>query len=225
VEGDAKPSGKGAPGRRGWRHPARVAGIVVIVVAISLSVFLATRPSATALEVDDPLVGKIAPPIVASSYGHPGQVVNLFALRGHWVLINFFASWCPPCQQEAAQLVAFAYDHRGSSGVRIIGVGFNDPAEDAAAFLATTGAHWPLVADTSGDLAVAYGVRGPPETFLIAPNSRIVAHIDGPVTVDLLDHLLARGQGLWDRGALGAGDPGTLVASGHGVGSAAVPRS
>ena len=80
------------------------------MVAAALVALLATSPPQTAIEVDTPLVGQTAPSITGSTLG--GGSFNLQAWRGRWVVVNFFASWCQPCQQEQPELVAFAYAHR-----------------------------------------------------------------------------------------------------------------
>ncbi|MCL5948013.1 MAG: redoxin family protein [Actinobacteria bacterium] len=128
-------------------------------------------------------------------------------LHGRWILVNFFASWCPPCQQEASQLLTFAMEHRGPGGVSVVGVAFDDPANSVARFMGETGAIWPEVLDPTGRIAVAYGVTGPPETFLVDPAGRIVEHVDGAVTVSLLNSVFSRAQRDFQRATASVGRP------------------
>lgn len=165
---------------------------------------LATRPQATTLEAYSPLVGKPAPQIAGASL--TGPPIDLAQMRGRFVLVNFFASWCVPCLDEQPQLVKLAsgnqapgtfagvHDHRPPPPppVSIIGVAFDDPASAALGFLRSTGATWPAIADPSGKIALHYGVRGPPETFVVAPDGVVVAHIDGPVAARTLRAIIAR---------------------------------
>ena len=175
------------------RHTARWVGAVVLVVGAALVALLATRPQQTATEVDTPLVGQVAPTI--SGVTLSGGSFDLSALRGRWVVVNFFASWCPPCQQEQPELVAFAYAHRSPGDAALVGVVFDDSASSARGFMRSTGATWPAVVDPGGQVALDYGVRGPPETFIVSPGGTVVAHFDGPMTNASLDYWLARAQG------------------------------
>jgi cytochrome c biogenesis protein CcmG/thiol:disulfide interchange protein DsbE len=179
-----------ASGPRRRRHSARWVAGAVLVIGAALVAVLATRPPATATEVNSPLVGTRAPALVGTTL--TGQPFALSSLSGRWVFVNFFASWCPPCQQEQADLVAFAYHHRAPGDVAVVGVAFDDAASSARGFLAQSGATWPALADPGGSIALQYGVRGPPETFLVAPDGTVVAHFDGPVTTRFLDYWLTR---------------------------------
>jgi cytochrome c biogenesis protein CcmG/thiol:disulfide interchange protein DsbE len=165
---------------------------VTLVVGAALVALLATRPPETATEVDTPLVGQSAPGIAGATLG--GGPFNLAAERGRWVVVNFFASWCPPCQQEQPELVAFAYAHRAAGDAALVGVVFDDGTSTARSFMRSTGASWPSVVDPGGQIALDYGVRGPPETFLVSPGGTVVAHFDGPMTNGALDYWLARAE-------------------------------
>jgi cytochrome c biogenesis protein CcmG/thiol:disulfide interchange protein DsbE len=183
----------GAPANPRRRHTAKWVAGVALVVGAALVAVLATRPPATATEVDTPLVGQTAPPINGTTLG--GTTFRLAALRGRWVVVNFFASWCPPCQQEQPELVAFAYGHRSPGDAALVGVVFDDSASTARGFMSSTGASWPAVVDPGGQIALDYGVRGPPETFFVSPDGTVVAHFDGPMTNASLDYWLARAKG------------------------------
>jgi len=189
------PSGSAGPAassRRRRRHTARWVAALVALLGAGLVVVLATRPPATATEVDSPIVGQRAPALSGATVD--GKPFSLASLSGRWVFVNFFASWCPPCQQEQADLVTFAYQHRGPTDAALVGVAFDDAASSAHSFLVQSGATWPALADPGGSFALQYGVRGPPETFLISPTGIVVAHFDGPVTVAFLDHWLERAR-------------------------------
>ncbi len=183
------PVGGAAVGPRQGRHTARwIAGLVLVVIA-ALIVLLATRPPATATEVYTPLLGKPAPAMAGTTVS--GERFDLAAYRGRFVWVNFFASWCPPCQQEEPSLVTFAYQHRATGDAALIGVVYDDATSNARAFDVSSGATWPAVVDAGGQIALRYGVRGPPEWFLISPAGNVVAHLDGPVKVSDLDGQIA----------------------------------
>jgi cytochrome c biogenesis protein CcmG/thiol:disulfide interchange protein DsbE len=183
-------AGPGAPTHR--RHTARwVAGIALVACA-ALIALLATSPAQTVTEVDTPLVGQTAPALAGPTLS--GGSFNLEAWRGRWVVVNFFASWCAPCQQEQPELVAFAYAHRSPADAALVGVVFDDSASTARDFMRSTGGTWPAVVDAGGQIALNYGVRGPPETFIVSPAGIVVAHFDGPMTNASLDYWLARAE-------------------------------
>ena len=71
---------------------------------------------------------------------------------------------------------------------------FDDTTAAARTYQATLGATWPTLADPKGELALSYGVRAPPSTFLIAPDGRVVAYLVAPVTAAGLDALIARAK-------------------------------
>jgi cytochrome c biogenesis protein CcmG/thiol:disulfide interchange protein DsbE len=168
-----------------------VAGIALVACA-ALIALLATSPAQTVTEVDTPLVGQTAPALAGPTLS--GGSFNLEAWRGRWVVVNFFASWCAPCQQEQPELVAFAYAHRSPADAALVGVVFDDSASTARDFMRSTGGTWPAVVDAGGQIALNYGVRGPPETFIVSPAGIVVAHFDGPMTNASLDYWLARAE-------------------------------
>lgn len=169
-----------------------VAALGVAVVVGALVAVLATRPSASSTAAASPLLGKPAPPIAGTAL--TGGPVDLSSMRGRFVVVNFFASWCPPCQVEQPELVQFAFQHRSASDAQVLGVVFADRSANAARFLGSSGAEWPAVADPNGQIALDYGVRGPPETFVVAPDGLVVARLVGAVKSADLDQVLARAR-------------------------------
>jgi cytochrome c biogenesis protein CcmG/thiol:disulfide interchange protein DsbE len=182
-------------GRRG--RTALWASAAVALAAVCLVAVLATRPAGEDTVAASPLVGKPAPAIDARSIDTGaigGGRVSLAAYRGRFVVVNFFASWCPPCQAEEPQLVEFAAAHRGAGAPAVIGVVFSDSAANAAAFARANGVRWPIVADPGGRIALAFGVADPPDSFLVGPDGRIVADVVGGVTASGLDRLIGEAQ-------------------------------
>lgn len=91
-------------------------------------------------------------------------------------------------------MVAFAFHHRAAGSAALVSVVYDDTASSARNFMTTSGATWPAVVDPSGQIAVDYGVRGPPETFVISPAGKVLVHLDGAVTEADLDKWLAAAQ-------------------------------
>lgn len=177
-------------GRRLVRHPVRwVAGILLLALVL-VAVVAATRPSQQATQVQSPLVGHPAPALTGTTLS--GARFSLGQERGHYVYVNFFASWCPPCQEEQQALMDFGF-HQGrqANGARMVSVVFNDTVSDARRYATEWGIRWPVVPDDGGAIANRYGVEAPPMTFLVGPKGTVVGTWEGPVTVGQLDRMLA----------------------------------
>lgn len=190
------------------RHPTRWIVGVVLVALVVVSIVVATRPSEQATAVQSPLVGHRAPALTGTTLG--GKRFSLAAERGHYVYVNFFASWCPPCQQEEPALVDFGFQQgrQGARGARMVSVIFNDTVGDARHFVSDWGIEWPVVPDTGGTIANRFGVASPPMTFLVDPTGVVVGTFEGPVTVSQLNDMLAAAR----RGEVYSG--GTLPSNG-----------
>ena len=105
--------------------------------------------------------------------------LSLRALRGHVVLLNFWASWCVPCRQEAPVLAAEA---RAWSGKTLfLGLNVQDLRSSARRFATRYGMNYVSVADSSNREYDAYGLTGVPETYFIDRAGRVTAHITGPM--------------------------------------------
>lgn len=183
---DAEP----APVVSGLRRTRRVLWIAVAVavpVALLVAV-LATRPPAATRAVKSPLVGKPAPPIESTTID--GQAAGLTALRGKWVVVNFFATWCVPCRQEHPDLVQFSERHRAAGDATVLAVVYSDNTQAVREFRDAQGGDWPMLTDPKGRIALDYGVSGVPESYVISPEGVVAAKVLGGVRADDLDRLL-----------------------------------
>lgn len=135
-----------------------VAGAAAIVAALTISV---GRPSGP---VDTPIVGRPAPAFDLQTLD--GQRISLDELRGSPVVLNFWASWCLPCREEAPLLTAADTTYQ-PTGLRILGVVYQDSSENARDFMTRYGQAYPGLLDPDGRTAIDYGVFGIPETFFI----------------------------------------------------------
>lgn len=115
---------------------------------------------------------------------------KLADFKGKGLIINFWASWCVSCRQEAQNLEAFWRQHRASSDVALIGIAIQDTKEDALSFVESYGKTYLIGLDVDGRAALDYGVTGAPETFFIDGNGVIKHKITGPVDVAILEEFL-----------------------------------
>ena len=128
-------------------------------------------------ELPSAFIGKPAPPVPA--VGLDGTVALTDAdLRGNGVtIVNFWASWCPPCRAEHPVLKDLA-----AQGYRVAGVNFRDAAEAAGQYLAEEGD--PFFAtgfDPRGRTSIDWGVTAPPETFIISTDGTVLFRYAGPL--------------------------------------------
>ncbi len=190
---DDRPPANDSPTVTGIRRTRRALWIAVgvAVPVFLLVVVLATRPEASTRTVRSPLLGKPAP--VAESATIDGDAVKLSDLKGRWVVVNFFATWCVPCRIEHSELVTFHETHQAAGDAAVIGVVFSDSSQAVKEFRADEGGEWPMLTDPGGSIALHFGVSGVPESFLVDPDGIVRSRILGGVRAVDLDRLLAEG--------------------------------
>lgn len=111
--------------------------------------------------------------------------LSLNSLLGKPLILNFWASWCVSCREEARVLEQFWKEHK--SEILVVGIAVQDTPEDAAAFMKEAGKTYPIAIDESGMAGINYGVTGVPETFFISRGGMILDKIAGPVSKEDLE--------------------------------------
>jgi len=176
-------------------RPRRRIGLVVAIVLglgmVALIAILATRQPALDRQSKSPLLGKPAPEIDGTTVtSSNGAEYKLSDRRGRFVVVNFFATWCAPCQQEHPELVSFSRRHLQAGDAEVVSVVFSDDDNDVKKFFEENGGEWDVVSDPEGRTALDYGVTGIPESFVIDPNGFVLSKITGGVTSDGLDAII-----------------------------------
>lgn len=168
-------------------RPTLIAAVAVGAIIALFVVLLASRPSGTRVRDSAPIEGKPAPPV-------NGKVVSgerfEIAETDEWVLVNFFATWCVPCVKEHPELVEFERNHREAGDGRVISVVYDQDPKVVRRFFEDNGGDWTVVDADEGRTAVAWGVTGVPESYLVSPTGIVVQRIRGGVTAAELDAII-----------------------------------
>ena len=152
--------------------------VIIGVVAIGAIIVLADRRQAEA-----------EPAKALAGVTMQGEPFDLGSYRGKPVVVNFFASWCPPCNAEAPDLVAFSEAH---PEVAVVGVAVNDERSKTEAFVKKYGVGYTVVSDESGQLGDRWGVSGIPETFFLDARGTVKDRIIGAASRDSFEASLQK---------------------------------
>ena len=163
-----------------------VIGLMVVGLFVLLAVAVRERGA-------PPLASGTAPDLTLTTFG--GETYTLSQLRGKPVVINFWASWCIPCRDEAPGLERTWQTYR-DRGLVILGVDYVDTEEDAKKFIAEFQQTYPNGPDLGTRISQAYRITGVPETYFISRDGRLLQGIDdqghakgnwiGPLPEDVL---------------------------------------
>jgi len=115
-----------------------------------------------------------------------GESQTLAAYRGQVVLVNYWASWCPPCREESP-LLERMHQRMKRQGGTVLGVDVLDATSDAQAFIREKGLTYPMLKDAEGVTPASFGIVGYPESFLIDRQGRIAAIERGPIDETYFD--------------------------------------
>jgi cytochrome c biogenesis protein CcmG/thiol:disulfide interchange protein DsbE len=171
---------------RRWvaRHKL-VTGVAAVCVAVVAAVSVIGSGSSGPSHPPAPAP---APAFSLPALGAAGQHVTLGQYTGKPLIVNFFASWCPPCQKETPLLATFYRDQGGR--VAVVGLDENDTSAAALKFAHAKGVTYPVGFDPGMTVSDTYGVYALPQTFVLNAQHRIIEHLYGALTTAQLAQAL-----------------------------------
>ena len=174
------------------RRPRITPGTIVLLASIAaIALVFAIQ---LARQTRGPLDSGRAPQFVVTTFD--GQRYDLEALRGQVVLVNFWASWCVPCREEAPHLQAVWEKYR-DRGVIVLGIAWSDIDSDSLAFIEEFGLTYPNAPDIGTRIGDDYALVGVPETYIIDQEGYVTERLIGTTRVNetylssAIDRLLA----------------------------------
>jgi cytochrome c biogenesis protein CcmG/thiol:disulfide interchange protein DsbE len=158
------------------------AAVIAVLAVIGLLGFGLLSKGEAAIAVGDPAPDGELEGLVAAEGAD-----RIADYRGGWLLINFWASWCEPCREEAPVLEQFWRENR-DKGVTVLGVNLDDTSSDGREFIGEFGLTYPQLRDGDGrQWRDDYGMTGFPESFLVDPDGDLAVIRRGPVDADVLE--------------------------------------
>jgi cytochrome c biogenesis protein CcmG/thiol:disulfide interchange protein DsbE len=181
-----------------WDHRRTWYGLMALTLILSVAWLLASRIQGTAdpkTLVPAPQAGFLAPDFTLTTL--EGETVTLSVLRGRAVLINFWATWCPPCRTELPTIQS-AYDRYADQGLVVLAVDMAEPPQVVAAFAQKFALRFPILLDHDGEVAAQYQIRALPTSFFVDREGVIRSMFIGPMNGPLMDERLAQilGEGV-----------------------------
>jgi cytochrome c biogenesis protein CcmG, thiol:disulfide interchange protein DsbE len=172
------------------KHPARAVALAAGVLLVGFAVLLASQVNADPSYKGGNLLDKPVPTFDLPALDG-GANVRSDDLRGKVVLVNFWNSWCIPCQQEHAALASFYARHRNDGDFEMIGIVRDDSASEARSWVRAHHDGWSFVTDPQGQASLAFGTTGQPESYMIAANGVVVGVQRSAVSVANLEEMLS----------------------------------
>ena len=149
--------------------------VFFFIVAIFFYLLIIDRKPS---EIPSVLINKKVPSFETSSLLEGKNFISLNEFGGEVTVVNFFASWCVPCRAEHSYIKRLS-----NEGIKIIGINYKDNPKQAIQWLKELGNPYSnVVVDSSGNIAIDWGVYGIPETFIVDTKKIIQHRLVGPIT-------------------------------------------
>jgi thiol-disulfide isomerase/thioredoxin len=178
------------------RHRTRWIALTLAVVLVGFGVVLAVQHRS---EASVPILVQEHKPVPTFDLTTlDAKTISSRALTGKTYVVNFWNSWCIPCQQEEPALQTFYAAHHDEPDFTMIGIVRDDTSGPIRDYVAANAIRWPVALDPSGSAELGFGTTGQPETYVISPTGVAACGGLGPVTDADLEAWLAvvRGGGV-----------------------------
>jgi cytochrome c biogenesis protein CcmG, thiol:disulfide interchange protein DsbE len=152
---------------------------LAVCAVIGLLGFGLLSKGSAKIEVGDRVPDRALPVLDGSGEG------EIADYKGDWVLVNLWASWCPPCRDEAPALERWWQAHRDEH-VTVLGINVQDNSEDALDFVEEFETTYPQLRSVGDERSEAFGSTGVPENFLVNPQGRLALILRGAVDERIL---------------------------------------
>ncbi len=176
------------------KHPFRWSALAVGVVVAMFGIVLSTQVGTSPTYSGGPIVDRHAPAFDLPVLDGKGAHIDLASLAGKSVIVNFWNSWCIPCQEETPALTEFWSRHAKDPDVAMVGIVRDDTTSEVRAYVKQHDLGYTVALDPKGEAALVYGTTGQPETYAISPAGVVTGKQLSRVSVDNLEALLGSAQ-------------------------------
>ncbi|MHB8438682.1 MAG: TlpA family protein disulfide reductase [Acidimicrobiales bacterium] len=189
---------EGRASRSRLRRRMLIAAVAVVLALIVGGVVAVLTTSISPGNVLSGATGAPAPAFSLTELSQPGRAVTLSQLTGKDLVLNFWASWCFPCQQEMPVLQSEAAALRGR--VRFVGIDSNDTRSAAIGFLEKVHVRYETLFDPGAVVAGSYGLYGFPTTVFVSPDGKVLGRHSGQLDAATLEAAIEQAFGVRARG-------------------------
>lgn len=163
----------------------RLIGVVVVLTLALVSVVIAAGPRS---QRSAPQIGRVAPDFSLKST--EGSILNLKSLIGQnkVIILNFWATWCPPCRAEIPEFIQFYKEHQADQVV-LAAVNLQEDSKKVKDFAKKAGINFPILLDSEGKAAQAYQIYAIPTTFFIDGSGTIREKVEGSLSLSQLESI------------------------------------